>query len=80
MQDLGENLGYIGEPCPNCGRVRVIAYSGGKHICEKCAWCIEDNEYFDWARYDDEVTFADYWSELEEIMTAGARNALKKGD
>lgn len=62
MQDLGEYLGYVGEPCPNCGRVRVIAYSGGKHICEKCAWCVEDNEYFDWDQYDDEVTFADYCS------------------
>lgn len=66
MQDLGKCLGYVSEPCPNCGRVRVEKYSGGKHICEKCSWCVEDDEYFDWDRYDDEVTFADYhkmWSE-----------------
>ena len=62
MQDLGEYLGYDHEPCPNCGRLRVEIYSGGKHICEKCKWCIEDDEYFDWDRYDDEVTFADYCS------------------
>lgn len=80
MQDLGRNLGYVSEPCPNCGRVRVEKYSSGKHICEKCAWCIEDGEYFDWDRYDDEVTFADAWKELEEMMTSGAKKALKKGD
>ena len=80
MQNLGKCLGYVSEPCPNCGRVRVEAYSGGKHICEKCNWCIEDEEYFDWDRYDDEVTFADAWKELEEMMTAGAKKALKKGD
>lgn len=51
MQDLGENMGYVSEPCPNCGRVRVERYSGGKRICEKCHWCIEDDGYFDWAGY-----------------------------
>lgn len=68
MQDLGKCLGYVSEPCPNCGRVRVEKYvrtgsdgiSSEKHICEKCNWCIEDGEYFDWDRYDDEVTFAEY--------------------
>lgn len=80
MQDLGKCLGYVEEPCPNCGRVRVERYSGGKHICEKCNWCIEDEEYFDWDRYDDEVTFADAWKELEEMMTSGAKKVLKKGD
>ena len=54
MQNLGKCLGYVAEPCPNCGRVRVEAYSGGKHICEKCSWCVEDEEYFDWDRYDEE--------------------------
>lgn len=52
MQDLGKDLGYIGEPCPNCGRVRVIAYSGGKHICQKCNWCVEDKTYIDWDDYE----------------------------
>ena len=54
MQDLGKDLGYVGYCCPNCGRVRVIAYSGGRHICEKCNWCIEDNAYFNWDKYFEE--------------------------
>ena len=52
MQDLGECLGYVSEPCPNCGRVRVEKYSGGKHICQKCSWCVEDEAYFDWDDYE----------------------------
>ena len=67
MQDLGNDLGYILDPCPKCGRLRVIAYSGGKHICEKCNWCIEDGEYFDLDRYLEE-SFSDYWKEIDEIM------------
>lgn len=31
--------------CPNCGRHRVMRGDDGKHRCEKCAWCIEDNSY-----------------------------------
>lgn len=31
--------------CPNCGRHRVMRGDDGKHRCEKCAWCIEDNRY-----------------------------------
>lgn len=30
--------------CPNCGRHRVMIGNDGKHRCEKCAWCIEDNK------------------------------------
>ena len=44
--EKGECLGYIGEPCPNCGRLRVERWSCGKDICEKCGWCIQDNDYF----------------------------------
>lgn len=33
------------EGCPHCGRHRVMSGNDGKHRCEKCAWCIEDNEY-----------------------------------
>lgn len=40
--------------CPNCGRHRVMVGADGKHRCEKCAWCIEDN------KQDDE--FLDYLS------------------
>ena len=42
----GELLGYIGEPCPNCGRLRVERWTCGKDICEKCNWCIQDDDYF----------------------------------
>lgn len=42
----GKLLGYIGEPCPNCGRLRVERWSCGKDICEKCSWCIQDDDYF----------------------------------
>ena len=66
MQDLGEYLGYTGEPCPNCGRVRVEEYSGGKHICEKCNWCVEDEEYFNWNEYrcvEDEAS-AELWKAM----------------
>lgn len=52
MQDLGKCLGYVSEPCPNCGRVRIERYSGGKRICEKCHWCIEDAGYIDWDDYE----------------------------
>ena len=47
MSKLGDLIGYVGEPCPNCGRVRVRHWGCcGKHICEKCNWCIEDNAYY----------------------------------
>lgn len=42
----GDCLGYIDKPCPNCGRLRVEFWSCGKKICEKCGWCIQDNDYF----------------------------------
>jgi hypothetical protein len=31
--------------CPSCSRHRVMIGDDKKHRCEKCAWCIEDNEY-----------------------------------
>ncbi len=36
---------YVSKECPNCGRVRVEHYTNGKHVCEKCHWCIEENQY-----------------------------------
>lgn len=53
MSKIGEWLGYTDYECPNCGRMRVESWSCGKHICEKCHWCIEDQAYYyeDW---DDE--------------------------
>lgn len=42
--DNGEN------GCPNCGRFRLCICGNGKHRCEKCSWCPEENKYvmFDW--------------------------------
>ena len=45
-KSMGENQGYISNPCPNCGRHRVEHWACGKDICEKCLWCIQDNSYF----------------------------------
>lgn len=76
MQDLGEYLGYDSEPCPNCGSVRVEKYSCGKHICEKCHWCIEDKGYYieEEPEYEG-VTLDDLWretrNELYESMFCG---------
>lgn len=39
-------LHYVDMDCPKCGRHRVEVWSNGKHICEKCLWCIEDKEYY----------------------------------
>lgn len=61
LNELGELIGYTGEACPNCGRVRVESWTCGKRICEKCHWCIEDNEYLydDWddGLYDEQFIF-----------------------
>lgn len=45
-EKMGNCEGYIAEPCPKCGRIRVEKWSSGLHICEKCNWCIEQNNYF----------------------------------
>ena len=31
--------------CPNCHRMRLCKCDNGKHRCEKCNWCPEDNNY-----------------------------------
>lgn len=49
--DLKGNLiGYISNPCPNCGRIRVEKYENGELRCEKCEWDLTKNEYepFEW--------------------------------
>lgn len=38
-------LHYVDMDCPKCSRHRVELWNNGKHICEKCLWCIEDNAY-----------------------------------
>ena len=49
MRSIGKLVGYTGEPCPNCGRLRVERYESGLEICEKCNWCEQTKSYWlDW--------------------------------
>ena len=43
---IGTLIGYTGEHCPKCGRMRVEAWTCGRRICDKCHWCIEDQKYY----------------------------------
>lgn len=45
MPKLGDCLGYTDDYCPKCGRMRVEKWECEKRICEKCHWCIEDEDY-----------------------------------
>lgn len=36
---------YTGEKCINCGRNRVMNCLNGRHICEKCGWDADRNNY-----------------------------------
>lgn len=60
MAELGNLIGYVSTQCPNCGRIRVEEWSCGKHICEKCLWCIEDVDYF----YEADVDY--FYKESED--------------
>lgn len=56
MSRFGKCGEYRGFPCPNCGRYRLVHYSKGFDICEKCDWCVELGEYVDTSEplnYDD---------------------------
>ena len=56
MSKFGKRLRYTGTPCPNCGRYRLVLYENNKTVCEKCEWCVEDEEYVDvWAEYEEEM-------------------------
>jgi len=46
MRSIGELVGYTGETCPNCGRLRVERYESGLEICEKCNWCEQTKSYW----------------------------------
>ena len=49
MRSIGKLVGYTGNKCPNCGRVRVERYESGLEICEKCNWCEQTKSYWlDW--------------------------------
>ena len=39
VSGFGEYRGYTGKPCAKCGRYRVVRFSSGFEICEKCYWC-----------------------------------------
>jgi ribosomal protein L37AE/L43A len=53
---LGKDLGYIDKDCIVCGRHRVIKYSSGIEVCEKC-YCDQqtkqtyENKYGSYNRY-----------------------------
>ena len=36
---------YAGYACKNCGRQRVLLCANSKHICEKCYWDQNSEEY-----------------------------------
>lgn len=45
-RSIGKFVVYTGEPCPNCGRLRVERYESGLEICEKCNWCEQTKSYW----------------------------------
>ena len=51
-----ELIGYTGESCPKCGRVRVEEYTDGTKVCEKCQWNLTINDYdYDYEEKMDEL-------------------------
>lgn len=46
MSSLGILIGYTGEACPKCGRYRIEQWSRGRRVCEKCHYCLEDDDYY----------------------------------
>ena len=46
MRSIGKLVGYTGNKCPNCGRLRVERYESGLEICEKCNWCEQTKSYW----------------------------------
>ncbi|MEK4493979.1 hypothetical protein NYE44_30470 [Paenibacillus sp. FSL L8-0493] len=36
--EKGKEIGYTGEECGKCGRVRVMLFENGDQVCEKCGW------------------------------------------
>lgn len=58
-----ELIGYTGESCPKCGRVRVEEYTDGTKVCEKCQWNLTINDY----DYDYEEKMDEYFLKQHEI-------------
>lgn len=47
---------YTEDICPSCGRHRVMLCQDNKRHCEKCWWCVEDEEYQgEWYKINGEV-------------------------
>ena len=69
---LGQQLDYVGHPCPNCFRYRLIAYGSGKEICEKCNWCPQDNAYVDIDRLMKEKEDYYYAKEMDAVFQESA--------
>lgn len=61
-------LKYVGHRCPNCGRIRVEVWSNGWHICEKCNWCIETQDYVDMESHNLNVRLIKYSDEIWRAM------------
>lgn len=57
-------LKYVGARCSNCGRIRVEIWSNGWHICEKCNWCIETQDYVDMMDHNMRVLANKYSEEI----------------
>lgn len=69
MSKFGKCLGYLNTPCPNCGRYRLELYENNKSVCEKCEWCVEDEEYVDvYAEYEKQM-WDEYYATYSNIKT-----------
>jgi hypothetical protein len=45
IKTKGPLIGYTGEECTECGRLRVELWGNGDKICEKCNWNQDKKEY-----------------------------------
>lgn len=39
-----QHIGYVGL-CDNCGRSRLCLLANATHVCDKCNFCKETNQY-----------------------------------
>jgi uncharacterized protein (DUF983 family) len=46
---------WLQHKCPHCGRMRLNLSENGKHLCEKCDWCPEENRRILDEEFGDEV-------------------------
>ena len=55
---------YTGEDCVNCGRNRVLTYSNGYEICEKCSWCKQLGRYITDDEFYDDTDYEKFWADM----------------